>query len=182
MNAILRLVIVLTAALGIATPSLGQSFNIDFGLPDAGPSPTYAAAGLVGVWNSIEGEHTPFSNPQIIYDLVDLQGNPTGVTLYQFGGQELIAAHDPSIDGNDAILLNDALVTHSQNLESCLYINGLEIGTYEVITYAWMPNHPETISRVRHDFTPGVVSVGGAWTGAHVEGQVGANHLCAGRR
>ena len=177
MIATLRFAIGLAGVSVLGAPSLGQSFNIDFGLPESGPPPTYGAAGQIGAWNSIEGEHTPFNDPQIIYDLVDLQGNPTGVTLHQFGGLELIAADDPSVDGNDAILLNDALVTHSANLETCLYIDGLETGTYEVLTYAWMPNHPETLSRVRHDFTPGPVDVGGAWTGEHVEGITYARHI-----
>ena len=130
-----------------------------------------------GVWNSIEGEHTPFWDPQVIYDLVDVHGNPTGVTLYQFGGTDVIAATDPSVGGDDAILLNDALVTQTTNLESCLFIDGLANGTYEVITYAWMPNNPFTLSRVRHDFTPEVVDVGGVWPGGHVEGVTYARHL-----
>ena len=177
MIVILRLAIGLAGVSVLSAPTLGQSFNIDFGLPEAGPPPTYGGAGQVGTWNSIEGEHTPFNDPEIIYELVDLQGHPTGVTLHQFGGLDLIAADDPSIKGNDAILLNDALVTHSANLESCLFINGLESGTYEVLTYAWMPNHPETLSRVRHDFTKGTVDVGGAWSGAHVEGITYARHI-----
>ncbi len=160
-----------------APSALGQSINIDFGQPDAGPSSTYGGAGRPGVWNSIEGQHTPFRDPQVIYDLVDVHGNPTGVTLHQFGGTDLIAAADPSVSGDDAILMNDALVTHTTNLESCLFINGLANGTYEVITYAWMPNNPFTLSRVRHDFTAGLVDVGGLWPGAHVEGVTYARHL-----
>ena len=107
-------------------PCAGESINVDFGLPGAGPSATYGAARLAGVWNSIEGQHTPFTDPQVIYDLVDIDGEATGVTLYQFGGQDLVAEDDPSVTGDHALLLNDALVTHSQGLETCLWINGLE--------------------------------------------------------
>ncbi|MHC5114907.1 MAG: hypothetical protein ACYTGP_10830 [Planctomycetota bacterium] len=172
----MRITAFVAALLVPATAAFGQSLNIDFGPTAAGPSPLYAGAGLAGVWNSIEGEHTPFSDPQVVYDLVDLDGNPTGVTLHQFGGTELISAFDPSVNGEHAVLMNDALITHSSGLESCLFINGLANGTYEVITYAWRPNHPEILSRVRHDFTPGLVDVGGAWPGFQVEGVTYARH------
>jgi hypothetical protein len=166
------------AAISCASPvSHAQHINIDFGLPGSGPAPTYAAAGLPGVWNSIEGTHTPFQNPEIIYNLVDLDGNPTAVTLYQFGGTELIVENDPSVTGDDAVLLNDANVTHTQNLETCLFINGLEDGEYEIITYAWRPNHPGVLGKVRHDFNPLNVIVGGAWPGRHVEGVTYARHI-----
>ncbi len=159
-------------AAALATGSaMGQSINIDFGLPGNGPSDSYAAAGLAGKWNSVEGEHTSIGNPTAIYDLVDLDGNATGVTLHQFGGQDMITAgNDPSVEGDDAILMNDCIVTHSAGLETCLFINGLESGTYEIITYAWMPNSPETDNRVRLDFDPVTFDIGGAWTGEHVEG------------
>jgi hypothetical protein len=157
--------------------ALGQSINVDFGQPNVGPPDTYAGAGLAGVWNSIEGEHTPFTNPQVIYDLVDLDGQPTGVTLYQFGGMELIDVNDPGLVGEENRMMRDALVTHSTSLETCLWINGLENGTYEVITYGWMPNHPEIDQKVRLDFNPNVVIIGGAWPGQQVEGVTYARHI-----
>ena len=66
--------------------------------------------------------------------------------------------------------MNDCLVTHSVTLESCMYVNGLEDALYEVLTYAWFPNHPEAIQKVRFDFEPGITLIGGAWPGEHVEG------------
>lgn len=51
MIATLRFAIGLAGVSVLAAPSFGQSLNIDFGLPDAGPPPTYGAAGQVGVWN-----------------------------------------------------------------------------------------------------------------------------------
>lgn len=162
------IVVALLAAASDSCPA--QSINIDFGLPGAGPSSRYGGAGLPGVWNSIEGTHTPFASPEIIYGLVDLEGNPTDVTLYQYGGTELLLASDPTVSGDDAVLLNDAIITHFPTLETCLFINGLDPGWYEVITYAWRPDHPEFMSKVRYDFTPGQILVGGPWSGRHVEG------------
>src|SRR5262249_4235073 len=86
-----------------------QSLNIDFGPAADAPSSTYAAAGLPGVWNSIEGEDSPMTT----YPLVDLDGNATGVSLYNIGGTDLIIGHDASVSGDDAALMNDALVTYT---------------------------------------------------------------------
>ncbi len=154
-----------------------QSINIDFGLPENGPSSSYAAAGLPGVWNSIEGEHTPFQDPEVIYDLVDVSGNPTGAYLYQFGGQQLINNDDITLSGDDAIFLEDGLVTHSTGLEVCIWIEGLENGEYEVLMYGLMPNHPETLTKIRHDFNPPNVNIGGAWPGQHEEFVTYSRHI-----
>jgi hypothetical protein len=148
-----------------------ESLNVKFG-SGAAPSPTYAAAGLPGVWNVVQGQ----SSPQVTYHLVGLDGQPTAVTLYQYGGN-LVAVTDPSVNGDDARLLNDSLVTHDPGLESCLFINGLRPGLYEVTTYAWMPNAPNVRSRVRHDLSTRIEDVGGAWSGMHVEGVTYARHL-----
>ncbi|MCI0637343.1 MAG: hypothetical protein L0206_26010 [Actinobacteria bacterium] len=162
-------VILVATASGIGA----QSFNIDVGELGSEPPATYAGAGLAGVWNSVRADHvTPFTTgptPQDVM-LVDIAGNPTGVGFHQYGGQDHVTTNDVSVTGNDAVLLNDYLATHSLTLESCMYLNGLANGTYEVITYAWMPNSPATLQLVRFDFHPGSTLVGGSWTGAHVEG------------
>ena len=167
------------SSLLLGSVAMAQNINIDFGLPGAGPPATYAAAGLPGMWNSIEGTHNQsFVNPTIIYNLVDINGNPTPVTLFQFGGLELLLDGDPSVSGDDAVLLNDCIVTHTQNLETCLFINGLQNGTYEVLTYAWMPNHPTQLAKVRYDFDQvHQPFIGGAWPGQHVEGVTYARHV-----
>jgi hypothetical protein len=169
--------VLLSAAL--ATPAFSQSINLDIGEPADAPSATYGAAGLPGVWNSVRCEHTTANpGPQPFdYMLVDLAGNATGVGLHQFGGTELLSADDPTVSGDDATLLDDALVTHSIALKSCLYFNGLENGSYEVLTYAWMPNHPEVLNKVFFDFTPGFALVGGSWSGVHELGITYARHI-----
>lgn len=168
----------IAVALIIGGTVQGQSFNIDFGPPESGPSAEYGAAGLRGVWNSIEAEHTSIGNPTALYQLVDLEGNQTDATLHQFGGMDLQSFNDPSVTDEDAILLmNDALITHNQNLESCMFINNLEPGLYEVISYGWMPNHPDQLANIRIDFVPETNDIGGPWPGDHVEGITYAVHV-----
>ncbi|MFT4538439.1 MAG: hypothetical protein ACI835_000873 [Planctomycetota bacterium] len=87
--------------------------------------------------------------------MVDLAGNASGVRMHQFGGQAWMDEVDPDLIGDHDALLGDALVTHSLTLDSCLYINGLQNGTYEVLTYMWRPNHPEVIHKSKIDFVPG---------------------------
>jgi hypothetical protein len=162
--------LVLAAAAGHAS---SQSFNIDVGENGGAPPSSYAGAGQAGFWNSVRADHvTPFTTGPTAQDvmLVDIHGNQTSVGFHQYGGMDLVSADDPSVNGNDALLLDDYLATHSLTLESCMYLNGLENGSYEVITYAWMPNDPSTQQNVRFDFHPGSDPVGGTWTGAHVEG------------
>lgn len=150
-----------------------QSFNIDVGEAGSEPPPAYAAAGVAGFWNSVRADHvTPFTpgpTPQDVM-LVDIHGNQTGVGFHQFGGMDLVTDDDPGVSGNAGLLLEDHLATHSLTLEDCMYLNGLQDGTYEVLTYAWMPNSPSTLQQVRFDFVPGSSLIGGAWSGNHVEG------------
>lgn len=156
-----------------------QSFNIDLGAPGSTPSSSYGAAGLPGFWNSVQPAHsTPSFGPQPFdIPLTDIDGNATSVGLHQYGGTQYIDTPDASVSGDDAALLHDALVTHSIPLKTCLYLNGLENGTYEVLSYAWMPNHPRVMNRVFIDFTPGDFLVGGTWPGLHVEGISVARHI-----
>ncbi|MCG8404981.1 MAG: hypothetical protein MI923_07275 [Phycisphaerales bacterium] len=165
----------------IGTPVFAQSFNIDVGPIGTAPSSSYAAAGLPGVWNSIPLEHvTPFTtgpHPSD-YMLVDLDGNPTNVGCHNFGGTDVIVANNPSLTGDDATMMNDYLVTYTPNLESCIYINGLEPGTYEVLTYAWMPSDSGILQRVRFDFDAvNIPLVGGNWPGQHEEGVTYSRHI-----
>jgi len=152
-------------------PISAQSFNLDFGEPLAGPSSSYGAAGLPGHWNSIRAE------PSTNYLLADLAGNPTSVQFHQYGGTALIASSDPSVSGDDALLLNDGLITYNPALDSCFYFNGLAPGTYELITYAWRPDDPTLMAKSFVDNTPGLEISGGAWSGSHVHGITYARHI-----
>ena len=73
----------LGAAFAVVTPVSAQSINIDFGLPNTGPPDSYRAAGIDGTWNSFEAV-----GPET-YQLLDVNGQLTGVTLSQFGGTEI---------------------------------------------------------------------------------------------
>jgi len=168
---------VFVAAVGSAW---SQSFNIDVGPEGSTPPASYAAAGLAGVWNNVRADHvtpyTPGPTPQDVM-LVDINGVPTSVGFHQYGGQDLVADDDPGTSGAHAKLLDDHLATHSATLESCMYLNGLEDGPYEVLIYAWMPNDPGVMQKTRFDFHPGFEIVGGTWTGAHEEGVTFSRHL-----
>jgi hypothetical protein len=161
----------IVASAACAGPLSAQSFNIDFGEPTAGPSAGYAAAGLPGYWNAIHGDSW------ITYALNDVAGNATNVQFQQAGAFGLIAENDPSLSGDDALLMNDGLITYTYGVDCCFYFNGLEPGVYELITYAWRPNHPSLLASSHVDNTPGVETSGGAWPGAQVHGVTYAREI-----
>ncbi len=142
-----------------------QSINLDIGEVGDGPPATYAAAGRAGVWNSDPAIHGTTSPT-----LVDIHGNPTVVTLTQIGGLDLMDLPDPAVTGDDAALLDDFLITFDAGLESCIFMNNLEPGTYEVLVYARMPD-PEVLSYSDVDQEAGnpFSIVGGIWPGQHEE-------------
>jgi len=169
----MRSTVVAAFVFATAASALGQAFNIDLGQPGTGPASSYAGAGLAGVWNALPVTNmVPFMTGPHPNDfmLVDINGNQTGVGLHQYGGMDLTSLSDPSVLGDHAALMNDVLITHSASLETCVYLNGLQDGLYEVITYAWMPSQPSIMQRVRFDFIPETEDVGGAWPGQHIEG------------
>lgn len=154
------LVLALLAATGTAH---AQNLNFDFGAADDGPPATYGAAGQVGHWNSFPAAHGTNTS-----GMVDVAGLPTAVSVSQIGGFTLLVENDPSVTGDDALLLDDFLVTYSSSLESCLYLNGMAPGTYEVLIYARMPDS-DVLSYTSVDQEPGFPhwSVGGVWPGQH---------------
>lgn len=171
--------IALFSAFAIAN---AQSFNVDVGDAESPPSDDYAAAGLAGRWNVVQIPHLlPFvitPPPPQAEHLVDLDGNPTNVVVHQFGGQDLNQKDDSLTTGDDAALMDDYRATHSTSLETCVYINGLQPGQYEVTTYAWMPVDTEMISKVRFDFSTYIPLVGGErWSGEHIEGVTFTRHI-----
>ncbi len=170
----MRMTIVGLCWFTLATAVAAQDFNVDVGpVGSTAPSSSYAGAGQAGHWNSVTAQHTPPFTPGPHIDdvfLVDIDGNLTTVGFHQFGGMDNYDVADASVSGDDAILLEDYLATHSTSLATCPYLNGLANGTYEVITYAWMPGNPGVDQRVNYDFHPGNTLVGGSWTGSHAEG------------
>lgn len=140
-----------------------QSFNLDFGSGLSGPPATYAAAGRAGFWNAIPAAHGTTTT-----GLIDVDGQPTGAELRQIGGLALVDFPDPAIAGDDALLMHDFLVTYDADLESCIFLEQMQPGTYEVLIYARMPN-PLVLSYTSVDQEPGVPysSVGGVWPGGH---------------
>lgn len=140
-----------------------QSLNFDFGLGTSGPAASYAAAGLAGHWNAIPAAHGTTTG-----GLLDVDGAATGATIRQIGGLALLDEPDPAISGDDALLMDDFLVTYLAALESCIFLEGLQPGTYEVLIYARMPQ-TWVGSYTSVDQEPGIPYsvVGGSWQGAH---------------
>jgi hypothetical protein len=159
--------LVAVAVLVAASPVAAQTINVNFG-PTA-PSPNYAAAGGAGMWNAIAG------SPSVTYNLVASDGTPSGVTVSQAPTPTLLAGSDPSVTGDDATLLNNALLT--TGAETCLFFNGFSAGTYEVLIYAWVPSQPSVLSRTRQDEAPSTIDVGGAWPGHHAENVTFARYI-----
>ena len=156
---------IFVVCLFLATPALGQSLNIDFGESDNHPLPTYAAAGLPGVWNSFPALHGTSEN-----HLLGLDGQPTGARLLQLGGFENLNEHDPSISREDALLMDDFLVTYNATLESCIFFDDLEPGEYEVLVYARMPDsRVKSYTSVDQEVGFPHYEVGGDWPGGHQE-------------
>lgn len=160
--------IIFSVTLFISSAASAQSFNIDISpgaLPSV-PNSTYGAAGRPGVWFT-----TPATQGVTVFNLVDVNGNVTGASFFQFGGTETLNIADAALTGDDAALMNDCLITHTE-VENCLFFNGLEPGEYEVIVYARMPNQPKIISNADVDQEPGNPKkpVGGVWPGAHENG------------
>lgn len=155
--------IVYAAGLLLAMPVSGQSLNIDFGEPDNHPPASYAAAGLPGVWNSFLALHGTSES-----GLRGLDGQPTAARLLQIGGFENLNDPDPAITGDDALLMDDFLVTYNGGLESCIFFDNLEPGEYEVLIYARMPD-PTVGSYTSVDQEQGIPhhEVGGPWAGEH---------------
>jgi hypothetical protein len=174
----LALLILLSIQLVTTMLSLGvesaaaQSFNIDFGTAATAPPPSYAAAGIAGTWNVV-GVLPPGQRQ----DLVDVNGTPGSARIYQVGGTAMLDTDDPLLTGDHAALLEDMFISFNNPLDACIWIERLQNGSYEVLTYALTPNDPNLQSRVRvDDGDPGAIMVGGAWPGAHAHAVSYARH------
>jgi hypothetical protein len=126
-----------------ATPTFGQSFNIDMGNGNPVPSAGFGgAANQPGTWNQFA-----VTGP---IPLVDLAGAATAVTCRctAAAGWLGFSSNNPSTTGDDELLLDDI----SDGLQG-FDIVGLQAGTYEVYTYVWAPDVPG-ISQTNVTVTP----------------------------
>lgn len=141
-----------------------SDYNIDFGLGTV-PSASYVAVLPPGAWNSVG-----LLGSGVRQALVNLDGIADGPRIYMVGAAEVLESDDAATLGDDAALLDDMLIGFNAPLDVCIWIERLDPGDYEVVTYALTPNDPELLSRVRvDDGDPGPVHVGGAWPGFHAE-------------
>lgn len=156
--------------IAVATVANGQTIKIDFGSAGSEPNAAYRAAGVPGVWNTITGEQFQ------TFSLVDIDGNPTSVTVRNIGGSALLSVDDPATIGDDDALMDEYLVTFTP-LEVCLFFAGFAPGEYEVIQYTWAPTMPDVRSLVTVDESQtGGQFIGGAWPGDQEEGVTYAIH------
>jgi len=95
-----------------------------------------------------------------------------------FGGTSLMEVDIPATSGDDEALMDDMLIGLCDPVDVCIWVENLEVGDYEVITYGLTPGEPTRLCPVRVDFgSPGPVDVGGAWPGSHAESATYARHL-----
>jgi hypothetical protein len=155
------------------SPVFGQSFNFGIGQPGTAPSSTYAAAGKPGLWLSLPG-----TQGVTVFNLVDVNGTVTGVSMNQIGGTQTLQVSDPALGRDDATLMNDFLITHT-TIENCLFFSQMQPGNYEVLIYARMPAQSGVMAKTKVDQEPGVPTqlVGGEWPGYHVENISYSKHV-----
>src|SRR5438445_993169 len=106
MGTLAKAVALVAACAGSAHADAGVSLaaiNVSFGPPGNAPPATYAAAGRAGVWNRVAGQ------AGTTYPLVGIYGEATNVTLSQSPSTTLLAGTDPSVTGDDAKLMENAL-------------------------------------------------------------------------
>jgi len=148
----------------IASSAGAQSFNLDFGQADTVPPASYAAAGGEGLWIGLVAPHASTT-----FNLLDVDGIITDVSVRQLGGTQTLTVDDPTVIGEDALLLEDYLVTFSAAVETCLFFENLEPDVYEVLIYAWMPLDPsiESLTSIDQETGNPHLEVGGPWGGSH---------------
>ncbi len=148
----------------------GQSVNIDYEAGSGTPAENYAAAGLPGVWNALTAP------PNVAQPLVGLDGEPIAATVTQLLATGTIHRDDPATSGEDEALMDD-FVPGLGDIVVGLTFEGLRDGVYEVITYAWTPNSPNSTTLVGLDenLTGGQL-IGGAWPGTLTKGITHASH------
>jgi hypothetical protein len=154
------------SACALTASAFGQSINIRFGTAASTPSPAYAAAGLAGAWNTFQV--TPVGARQ---PLVGLQGTPIAAQYYQNGNSSMLTYDNPLTSGDDGRLMDSMLLSSNSPTDGCFWVEGLQLGQYEVTIYAMTPNDPLLQNRTRVDNgTPGPLMVGGSWPGHHQPG------------
>lgn len=162
----------LALVLALPVPSLAQSVNVDVGLNSTYPVPADLHAGAAqqpGRWNAVlpSAAVTP---------LAALDGAPLAATLTSTGGtgfQSIANLAGAPIDARD--LLADA--SDPGAAPELWTFDGLADGDYVVYTHAIAPDNAAFRTDVQVFGSPdAVATVGGAWSGAYVEGVTHARH------
>ncbi len=164
----------LAVVVGVVTPALGQSFNVDVGDPDSlygVPADLYAAgAGQAGFWNAVNSGAFGFP-------LSDLSGAATGVTLTNIGGLGNLDFNNGGTSGDDQALMDDFQNVGSVGALATWTFSGLANGSYTVYTYAWAPDNDAFVSEVTVPGSPDPPQlIGGGWPGGQSQGITYALH------
>ncbi len=141
-----------------------QSFNVDFSDNGVALPPSYGAAGMPGVWNTVA---PPFLGS---VPLVDTLGNAGPVVLLHQGASSSITNYvNPAFTGHEATLLLDGW--NVGDVPGIMRFNGLQPGVYEVVVYGILPPQPTWKTKfLQLGSNP---SVGGAYSGSL---QLGVTH------
>lgn len=152
----MRSIVLSCVASALATSAAAASINIDFGVANPPPAPTYgAAASTPGFWNIFNGAPTP---------LLDLSASPTGASLSMVGTGFLGGFNDPLTLGNDDLLLDDFIAIPVTDIYT---VTGLPAGTYDVYVYTWTFGPLSTGITVN---SQPMQVIGGTWPGFHALG------------
>lgn len=159
----------LIVALAITSAASAESINIDFTSAFGVPSDAYgAAAGQPGVWNLLE------SVGPVPAALLDINGDPSGVTLTADSSPFPFSFDNPGTSGDDQALMDDLFDLGGVGATLSLTFSGLTDGSYDVYTYAWAAD--SDAFRTSVDVGGLVQLVGGAWPGGHAVGVTHALH------
>ena len=158
----------LLALAALSLPSSAQGFNLDIGQYNAAPSAAYSAgSGQAGFWNRM----TVVGGAR----LKDLTGTQTTATVVATDALHFAFGFDnPNTFGDDELLLDGG---HDGALT--LLFSGLDVGSYDVFTYAFAPdNHTNylTAVAVTGSSDPQQIVGGVDWTGTHALGDTFARH------
>ena len=148
----------LLTLLALPPTAIAQELNVDFADDGVALPDSFAAAGAPGRWNAVEPPF-PGSSPP----LLDLAGNPTGVTVSKldFIGS-LSNLVDPSLPPEAQNLLGDGLTT--TDIPGRIAFDGLATAEYEIRAYGFVPSQPSFKTTFLQAFPSGT-AVGGVWSG-----------------
>jgi hypothetical protein len=169
-----RTLTIAAATLITTVAASAQSFNIDFGDQGTGlgpPAATFgAASGQAGIWQVI-----PSVTAAVPIVMNDLTGAATLATITCNNTNANFSFNNVGTNGNDQLLMDDALDMGGAGATDTFTISGLQNGIYSVYTYAWAPDSATFLTTIGINGANQQI-VGGAWPNGYVQGVTHALH------